>query len=128
MYQVNTKLIKKCIECNTPIVGRSDKKFCSYSCRNSYNNRVNSINNSYMQSINNVLKRNRKILEEIGSCKPMKINKRRLLQKGFSFQYYTNINRSKNGTTYYCYDYGYAHVENDTYCIVKVECLEESQM
>ena len=32
---------KQCPECNDPIVGRTDKKFCSDGCRNSFNNRVN---------------------------------------------------------------------------------------
>ena len=32
---------KQCPECEDPIIGRTDKKFCSDGCRNSYNNRVN---------------------------------------------------------------------------------------
>lgn len=29
-----------CVECKKKIVGRSDKKFCDYVCRNNFNNRI----------------------------------------------------------------------------------------
>ena len=32
---------KQCPECGEKIVGRTDKKFCSDGCRNTYNNRMN---------------------------------------------------------------------------------------
>ena len=32
---------RKCLECGTVLKGRSDKKFCSDYCRNTYNNKVN---------------------------------------------------------------------------------------
>ena len=117
--------MKNCLECNVHIVGRSDKKFCSYLCRNSYNNKTNSINNKYVQNINTVLKRNRKILEGIVLNKPMKINKEKLEQKGFSFQFHTDISQSKKGTVYYCYDYGYVPLENNTYFLVKKGNIED---
>ena len=35
---------KRCLECNDVLHGRSDKKFCSDACRNTYNNKKKSIN------------------------------------------------------------------------------------
>ncbi|MBN2521295.1 MAG: hypothetical protein JXB17_12355, partial [Bacteroidales bacterium] len=56
---------KLCTECGEPIHGRSDKKFCCDQCRNIFNNRLNSNLNNYMRNINNVLRKNRRILAEL---------------------------------------------------------------
>ena len=42
---------KKCLECESPLVGRVDKKFCSDYCRNSYNNKINTNNNFFTINI-----------------------------------------------------------------------------
>jgi len=39
------------------IVGREDKKFCSDSCRNAYNNKINKDSTNYMRNINNKLRK-----------------------------------------------------------------------
>ena len=45
--------MKTCLECGEKIVGREDKKFCSDSCRNAYNNKINKDSTNYMRNINN---------------------------------------------------------------------------
>lgn len=113
-------MTKKCLECNENIVGRTDKKFCSDICRNSYNNKANSLNNSYVRVVNSMLKRNRKILEELVHVTSSKTTKDKLLQKGFNFHYYTNVYHTRKGDSYYfCYDYGYLPLEQDQYILVK---------
>ncbi|MBL7762218.1 MAG: DUF2116 family Zn-ribbon domain-containing protein, partial [Chitinophagaceae bacterium] len=54
-----------CLNCGKPLKGRSDKKFCDDSCRNNYNNQLKSIVNNQMRNINNVLGKNRRILESL---------------------------------------------------------------
>lgn len=118
---------KNCLECGEPIKGRIDKKFCSDYCRNNYNNKANSDATNYVRNITNILKKNRRILQELIPEETAKVNKNKLLQKGFNFQYITNIYTTKKNTTYYfCYEYGYLPIENDYYFLVKRSEYEKS--
>lgn len=111
---------KQCPECGEPIKGRIDKKFCSDLCRNSYNNRSNSNTNNFMRNINNILRRNRRILEELNPDGKTKVSKEKLTGKGFNFNYYTNTYLTKNGNQYFfCYEFGYLPLEGDYYALVK---------
>jgi predicted nucleic acid-binding Zn ribbon protein len=111
---------KQCLECGEPIKGRIDKKFCSDLCRNSYNNRNNSDSNNTMRNINNILRRNRRILEELTPDGKSKVNREKLISKGFNFNYFTNIYQTKNGNQYFfCYEYGYLALEGDYFALVK---------
>lgn len=113
--------IKNCLACDKPIHGRSDKKFCNDYCRNSYNNQMKTMNSSSMKDINNVLMKNRKILETaLGEKEMEKTTKEKLLQSGLNFKYITHTYTNKKGNTYcFCYEYGYLPLENDWYLIVK---------
>lgn len=111
---------KLCLECGEPIKGRSDKKFCSDACRNLHNNKQKSDVTNYMRNVNNILRKNRKILEELNPDETAKASKERMLKKGFNFQYFTSVYTTKKGTVYYyCYEYGYLPIENDYYFLVK---------
>lgn len=112
---------KKCIECNKPLKGRIDKKFCGDFCRNSYNNKLNSDTNGYVRNINNTLRKNRRILEEALAAEEMaKTTKPKMLEKGFQFKYYTHTYTNKKGNMYYfCYEYGYLLLDGDWILIVK---------
>lgn len=54
---------KTCLACDKPLKGRLDKKFCDDYCRNNYNNRLNSDQSNYVRNVNNILRKNRRILE-----------------------------------------------------------------
>jgi hypothetical protein len=111
---------KECLDCGEIINGRTDKKFCSNLCRNSYNNKLNSGSNTYVKDVNAILKKNRKILEELLPEETAKASKTKLLQKGFNFSFYTNVYTTKKGTNYYyCYEFGYLPIDNDYYFLVK---------
>ncbi|PIP55336.1 MAG: hypothetical protein COX07_00455 [Bacteroidetes bacterium CG23_combo_of_CG06-09_8_20_14_all_32_9] len=111
---------RHCIECNEILRGRADQKFCSDACRNSYNNRVHSDTTAFMRNINNILRKNRKILINFFELKKTKVLRETLIQKGFDFNYFTHIYTTKKGTSYYfCYDYGYLILEDGYYFIVK---------
>ncbi|HNW98584.1 MAG TPA: hypothetical protein PKK00_09270 [Bacteroidales bacterium] len=110
---------RKCLECKEVFTGRSDKKFCSDQCRNSYNNRINSDTTNYVRNVNNILRKNRRILQELNPIDKAKVHKDKLLEKGFNFRYYTNVLITKKGTTYYfCYEYGYLPLDADFYFLV----------
>lgn len=107
---------KTCLSCGTTIKGRADKKFCDDQCRNAYNNSLNSDANNYVRNINNILRKNRRILEELNT-EPggiTSVPKAKLLQKGFMFDYLTHILHTKAGKTYhFCYEHGYQLSDGD---------------
>jgi predicted nucleic acid-binding Zn ribbon protein len=109
-----------CLECGEPIVGRSDKKFCSDYCRNAYNNRLNRASNAVIRNTNNKLKKNWRILNELNPEGKTKVHKKRLLDKGFDFEYITSIYKTKKNDMYfYVYDQGYLELDNGYYMLVK---------
>lgn len=113
---------RKCLDCGEPLKGRSDQKFCNDLCRNSYNNKKLSGSTNFMRKINRVLKKNHAILEELNPEGKSTTFKSVLEKKEFNFKYYTNIYTTKTGRVYYfCYDQGYAEVENNKYILVKNE-------
>ena len=114
---------KYCLECGVEIRGRADKKFCSDHCRNAYNNKLNRDSKNLVRVINNRLRKNYRILNSF----PLKegktsTTKTKLMDKGFDFEYFTNLYTTKKGSTYYfVYDLGYLPLDNDYYMIVKRE-------
>lgn len=113
---------KKCLECETQIIGRTDKKFCSDYCRNTYNNKVNSESKNLIRNTNNRLKKNYKILTELNGSGKTKITRLKLLNQNFDFNHFTSIYTTKTGNVYfYVYDQGYLKLENDYYLLIKRE-------
>ena len=117
------KTDKLCMECKTPLIGRIDKKFCNYMCRNSYNNNINKDANEYVRKVNVILRKNRRVLSFFlkGNNKT-KTTKEQLLLNGFNFYYYTNVYKTKQGKTYFfVYELGYLELEDEQYALVKKE-------
>ncbi|HBX52936.1 MAG: hypothetical protein A2275_14830 [Bacteroidetes bacterium RIFOXYA12_FULL_35_11] len=111
---------KKCPECGEPILGRADKKFCSDMCRNSFNNKQNSDVTNFMRTVNNILRKNRRILEELNPTGKISVHRDKLSEKGFNFNYFTSTYVTKKSHTYYfCYEQGYLAVENNYYILVE---------
>jgi hypothetical protein len=115
--------VKNCLACERPIKGRTDKKFCDDSCRNNYNNRLNSDASPLIRNINNILRKNRRILEELLSGlekQVLVIEKQKLVEKGFQFEYFTeHYSTKENEQYYYCYDYGYRPLQDEKLLAVK---------
>jgi len=115
-------LEKTCLTCYKPIKGRVDKKFCTDYCRSMYNNRVNSEGAPYLRHINSILKRNRKILEEILPLQEsaVKIHRTKLLESGFDFRYSTHIWTERSGLTYTCcYEFGYRILPDEMMLLIR---------
>jgi hypothetical protein len=112
--------MNNCLECEKPLAGRVDKKFCSDMCRNSYNNRLNSDTHNIVRNTNNQLRRNRRILEELCPDEKSKSTKNTLVSKGFDFKLFTSMRTTLKGHKYhFVYEYGYLELENEFYLIVK---------
>jgi hypothetical protein len=111
---------KFCLDCGVAIIGRMDKKFCSDMCRNNYNNRLNSEVTNYVRNVNNILRKNRRILSELipQGCK-INLHKDKLVNRGFNFNYFTHLYTTQKGSSYrFVYEYGYLSLDNDFYMLV----------
>lgn len=113
---------KECLECGEKIIGRIDKKFCTDYCRNSYNNKVNKESKNLIRNTNNRLRKNYKILSELNVSGKTKVTRTKLFDKGFDFNFFTSIYKTKTGNVYfYLYDQGYLALENEYFLLIKRE-------
>ena|SRR5436190_11003715 len=97
--------MNKCQTCGAVLKGRPDKKFCDGICRSRFNNKLNRDVTSEIRNINNVLRRNRRILEVYAGHK---VKKEKLSQAGFDFDHHTRTFKTEKGMTYrLCYDLAY---------------------
>jgi len=123
-YKPNYKaspITRLCLDCNSPLHGRIDKKFCDDQCRSSYNNEIKAANNGMIKSVNLILKRNRDILEKLNLGEETKVSGSKLMASGFHFNYHTHSYINHNGSICtFCYEYGYIRLSNDEYLLIKI--------
>tara|TARA_Y100000782_G_C10183376_1_gene265115 strand:- start:3865 stop:4101 length:237 start_codon:yes stop_codon:yes gene_type:complete len=75
-----------------------------------------------MRNVNNTLRKNRKILEEITpeATGKTKVNRKKLTDVGFDFNYITSTYTTQNGNHYrFVYEYGYLELENNWLAVVR---------
>ncbi|MFM2196291.1 MAG: hypothetical protein RL092_1891 [Bacteroidota bacterium] len=111
-----------CLECDEIMIGRIDKKFCSDSCRSSYNNRKRVINQTNVKKVNLILVKNRSILYELNTRvqENSVITTFQLKLMGFDFAFFTHQTSDRRGRMlYYCYDLGYQQLSGNKVKIVK---------
>jgi hypothetical protein len=113
---------KKCLECGDLIKGRIDKKFCSDQCRNTYHNKENTDSTNLIRNVNNILRKNRRIIMELNPTGKTTVSRDKLIARGFQFNYLTNTYTTKTGNTYnFCYDCGYIEFEKGQITLVMRE-------
>jgi hypothetical protein len=112
---------KKCPQCNTSIIGRIDKIYCSLDCKNkhSYTQRQNT--KSATKEIDGYLHRNREILELfMGPSKKETFDRLLLVRAGFKFDYFTSIYLNKEQKNYYIvYDYAWMEFSDQKILVVR---------
>ncbi|HEY9005154.1 MAG TPA: hypothetical protein VIM75_03425 [Ohtaekwangia sp.] len=110
---------KRCIECGKSVKGRVDKKFCSDQCRSSHNNKRHGEHTHYIRNVNNILRKNRRILSDLNPEGKNKVSREKLATRGFNFNFFTSTYRTKEGSQYfYCYDQGYLSIDNESFLLV----------
>lgn len=110
---------RKCLECGDSFYGRSDKKFCTDQCRNTYNNRQNKDVTNYVRKVNNTLRKNRRILAQLNPKGKAKVKREQLIEKGFNFNYFTSRYSTQAGNTYYyCYEHGFLELDDGWFTLV----------
>ena len=111
---------RNCKECGVILKGRSDQIYCSDYCRTAHHNHQNRDNSKEIRIVNNILKRNRRILIRLCNSGSTKIDKEVLLGLGFKFSFHTSTFTNKNRDTYfYCNDGGYLKLDENVFVIVK---------
>ncbi len=104
---------KSCLQCTKPLVGRADKKFCDAYCRNSYNNQHKAADEQYIQLVNVQIRRNRRILKSLCPEGKSTVRKEVLDRMNYDYRYFSSIFKSKFGTYYLAYDYGFSPTIDD---------------
>ena len=111
-----------CKICKELLTGRSDKLFCSVSCKSYYHRRLTKTTNEAAIIIDRFLHRNRSILLEImgKNRRQIKINRVVLEKKKFKYKYHTHMSINSRGKTYYhLYDFAWMEFSNDEILIVR---------
>lgn len=118
MNKPNSK--RTCPVCDHPFQGRRDKRFCSDQCRATFNNEKKRETEQVMQSINSILRKNRRILKSLNPRGSSKVRVRYLKDQGFDFRYFTTYYvTSRSGVVYFfCYEFGYTRIEKEKLLIV----------
>lgn len=115
-------MYKLCLNCQRPLKGRSDKKFCDDHCRNNHNNKQNGKKTNLIRNINNILSKNRRILESfLPDGEEMKKTTRpQLWNAGYNFKHFTHQYQNPKGQIYcFVYEYGYLPLDGEWILIVK---------
>lgn len=113
--------MNKCLQCSKEIIGRTDKKFCSVTCKNEYNNKLRKLTIKETALIDSYLHRNREILMTIiGSAKQVQLDKLVLIRAKFRFEYHTGHYMNKEGKTYWLvYDFAWMDFSDQKILIVR---------
>ena len=99
-----------CLQCSKTLAGRLDKKFCDDYCRNTYNNQNKRADQQYIQEVNKIIRKNRRILKSLCPIGKATVRKDVLDSLGFDYRYHSEIFKHKKGTYYLCYDYAFMPV------------------
>lgn len=104
----------KCQHCDKPLAGRLDKRYCDSQCRSNYHNRNKRKHERVMAAVNRQIRKNRSILKTLCPNGKATVRKERLLDMGFSFQYFSSQYIEGRLTYYFSYEYGFAPIVQQT--------------
>jgi predicted nucleic acid-binding Zn ribbon protein len=114
---------KNCPICKKKIIGRSDKKFCSLTCKSIYYKRLRDATQKETERIDKLLHRNHSILlETLKHNDKIKITKDKLEDKGFQFKYCTGVYyNQQNKLCFYVYDFMWYELKDRRVYISKLK-------
>ncbi len=106
---------RNCLTCGESLTGRTDKKFCSDHCRSTHNNQRNARANRIVRTVNRILAKNRRILEQLNPNGQTEVTFQKLMHAGFDFRYYTTAKTIRGTASRFCYEHGYRPLRNNKY-------------
>ena len=101
---------EKCMSCDRPLAGRADKRFCDGQCRANYHNQHKRKSERMIGAVNRQIRKNRSILRKLCPEGKATVRKDRLIDSGFSFQYFSSIYEVGKLTYYFSYEFGFAPI------------------
>ncbi len=110
---------RECLDCGSPLHGRTDKKFCDDQCRSSYNNHIKAGVACALRPVNAILRKNHSILTRLCTGSKAKLMRDDLLRYGFDLNYHTHFYTQSGQTYCFCYNYGYMPLNDEVFLIVK---------
>ena len=124
--------MRKCLNCQEVVDGRTDKKFCSPYCKSAFHYQDSKKSeDSTFKRIDNQLKLNRRLLKSYNKSGKSTIRKETLIQEGFNPKYITHWWKNKRGDTYlFCFEFGFLlRNENgkEKYVMVKWQAYMEHE-
>lgn len=105
-----TQKVIRCANCNEPLQGRRDKKFCNPYCKSAYHNKKEDSQEAFIKELNKQLRKNRSALRKACPLGKATVRKSFLSKLGMDFKYHTHTWQSGSNIYKFCYDYGYAQV------------------
>lgn len=101
-----------CLQCGKKLTGRLDKKFCDDQCRSTYNNQNKRDDQKYIQEVNRLIRKNRRILKSLCPIGKATVRKEVLDTMQYDYRYFSSIYKSGSNQVYYiCYDYAFTAVK-----------------
>ena len=112
-YKLHIEEEGRCLECGTAISGRRDKRFCSLSCKNKYNNRTQMIKRRMRARTIAALTGNYVVLEALLNEGKTSAGLEELSELGFDPAYVTGHRRSTfRHDEYACFDIWYYRTDS----------------
>ena len=111
---VSSAKIRKCAQCDEPITGRADKRFCSDQCRFLYNSSKRLKAEAPILKANSTLRKNRSILKSL--CPEGKATVKREVMEamGYDFTMFSSVFTTRRGMYYICYEYAFTPIVEGT--------------
>lgn len=102
----------KCKQCGKQLTGRLDKKFCDDYCRSTFNNQNKRKDQLYIQEVNRIIRRNRRILKSLCPIGKASVRKEVLDAMEYSYHHFSSIYKTNQNQVYYiCYDYAFSPIK-----------------
>lgn len=112
------KETRRCLNCGSPITGRSDKLFCCGRCKNEWHNKMTGSEKRRREKVFGILWRNYKILELMLEGEEHTPEIATLAENGFRPDFITGYQRLRTGREEFrCFDITYNKTEARLYNI-----------
>lgn len=111
--------LRNCPECGDLIHGRSDKRYCSDICRNSFHNRNRIERHDTIREVNQILFRNRRILLDCMNNRREVVPENYLTVRGYNFNFFTHKVDQQDGDAMFCYDVGIVQQQDGQILLTK---------
>jgi predicted nucleic acid-binding Zn ribbon protein len=106
---------RTCPNCNDPLKGRPDKKYCSPECRAADHYEKRKQNEKLFFQVDAKLKTNRRVLKKYNTNGKTILRREVLHKEGFDPNYFTHFRKTVTGDVYfYCYDFGFLKMKETT--------------